>query len=121
VALVHGWPWSDTVNRSNYSGLHCDCPHALALDTPKPPRQCNPEVPPALGNLILRLLAKGPAERPVSAAVVVKVLEAIERISADGRLVLAHRGERVHGLPGSRTEVTATSQRAQTGECSKGA
>jgi hypothetical protein len=43
------------------------------------------------------------------------------RISADGRLVLGHRGERVHGLLGSRTEVTATSQRAQTGECSKGA
>jgi serine/threonine protein kinase len=52
---------------------------SLTQDTPKAPRQCNPEVPPALSDLILRLLAKGPAERPVSAAVVVKVLETIEK------------------------------------------
>jgi serine/threonine protein kinase/WD40 repeat protein len=51
---------------------------AVASEHPKPPRQLNPEVPPALNNLILRLLAKDPADRPSSAAAVVKALTAIE-------------------------------------------
>jgi hypothetical protein len=41
------------------------------------------------------------------------------RISADGRLVLAHRGERVHGFLGSCTKVTAASQHAKRGSAVK--
>jgi Leucine-rich repeat (LRR) protein len=52
---------------------------ALAMDTPKPPCELNPEVPPALNRLILNLLAKKPADRPVSAAVVATVLETLAK------------------------------------------
>jgi serine/threonine protein kinase len=36
---------------------------ALAVDTPRPPRERNPAVPPALNALILRLLEKEPGRR----------------------------------------------------------
>jgi WD40 repeat protein len=52
---------------------------ALASDQPRPPRQLNPAVPPALSALILRLLAKDPARRPASAAEVVAALDAVAR------------------------------------------
>jgi serine/threonine protein kinase len=52
---------------------------ALAQDQPKPPHQRNPEMPPALSDLILKLLAKDPAGRPGSARAVADALEAIER------------------------------------------
>jgi len=52
---------------------------ALAMDQPKPPRDLNPEVPPALNDLVLRLLAKDPADRPASAREVADRLQAIER------------------------------------------
>jgi len=50
---------------------------ALALETPKPPRELNPEVPPALSDLVMRLLAKKPADRPASAEAVAAELENI--------------------------------------------
>jgi serine/threonine protein kinase len=40
---------------------------ALAIDTPKEPRELNPEVPAPLNALILRLLARKAADRPTSA------------------------------------------------------
>src|SRR5262249_41899588 len=40
---------------------------ALVQDDPVPPAQLNPSIPPALGALVLRLLAKDPAARPGSA------------------------------------------------------
>ena len=40
---------------------------ALIQDTPQPPSHYHPEIPPVLDELILRLLAKNPAERPQSA------------------------------------------------------
>jgi formylglycine-generating enzyme required for sulfatase activity len=52
---------------------------SLAMDAPRPPRELNPEVPPALNNLILRLLAKDPAQRPVSAEVVARVLDTLDK------------------------------------------
>jgi serine/threonine protein kinase len=52
---------------------------SLATEHSTSPRQRNPEVPPALNNLILRLLAKDRADRPSSARAVIKTLEAIER------------------------------------------
>src|SRR5207248_8689336 len=51
---------------------------ALAVETPKPVVQLNPEVPPALSALIMRLLAKNPAQRPPSARQVIEALKRIE-------------------------------------------
>lgn len=44
---------------------------------PRPPSQLNPAIRPALEALILRLLSKRPADRPLSAAAVAEVLEAV--------------------------------------------
>jgi WD40 repeat protein len=51
---------------------------ALAVQDPVPPRQLNPEVPAALSDLIMRLLAKDPADRPQSAREVSEALGAID-------------------------------------------
>ena len=48
---------------------------ALSTTTPRPPREWRAELPPALDDLVLRLLAKDPADRPESAEVVVKEIE----------------------------------------------
>jgi WD40 repeat protein len=52
---------------------------ALAVDRPRPPCDLNPEVPVALSDLVMALLARIPSERPASAETVVKALQAIER------------------------------------------
>ena len=52
---------------------------ALATKTPPPPRKLNPRIPPALSDLIMRLLAKDRNNRPRSARAVVESIEAIER------------------------------------------
>jgi serine/threonine protein kinase/Flp pilus assembly protein TadD len=51
---------------------------ATALDAPVPIRDRNPDVPPALAELIERLLAKAPADRPASSIEVVEALAAME-------------------------------------------
>jgi serine/threonine protein kinase len=51
---------------------------ALAVDEPTPPHEQNPEVPPELSRLILRLLAKNRDERPASADELVLRLRQIE-------------------------------------------
>ncbi len=51
---------------------------ALAVDTPRPIGEVNPNVPPALIDLIDRLLQKNPADRPDSARAVLEALQAIE-------------------------------------------
>jgi hypothetical protein len=50
---------------------------ALAVETPRPVRELNPSVPPALSDLVRRLLAKDPAGRPPSARAVIQELAAI--------------------------------------------
>jgi regulation of enolase protein 1 (concanavalin A-like superfamily) len=52
---------------------------ALSTTMPRPPRDWREELPPALSELVLRLLAKDPAHRPESAEAVVKEIRSIER------------------------------------------
>jgi serine/threonine protein kinase len=52
---------------------------AVAMEQPPAPIQLNPEVPPALSGLVMELLAKNPAERPVSAQDVIRRLRDIEQ------------------------------------------
>jgi serine/threonine protein kinase len=52
---------------------------AVATEIPAAPRQRNPAIPPALDALIMQLLAKDPAQRPESAAAVVKAMQEIEK------------------------------------------
>jgi serine/threonine protein kinase len=52
---------------------------ALAADQPRPPRNLNPQVPPALSELVMQLLARDAADRPASAREVADRLQAIER------------------------------------------
>jgi hypothetical protein len=55
---------------------------ALALANPKPVREVAPDVPPALADLVRRLLAKSPADRPQTAKEVAAALLALEREAA---------------------------------------
>jgi formylglycine-generating enzyme required for sulfatase activity/serine/threonine protein kinase len=51
---------------------------AVATEKPRPPAAVNPEVPPALSDLVMRLLAKKPEQRPESAQTVAATLQDIE-------------------------------------------
>jgi WD40 repeat protein len=51
---------------------------ALAVDTPPPPREINPDIPPRLAGLVERLLAKDRERRPQTARAVADELAAIE-------------------------------------------
>jgi hypothetical protein len=55
---------------------------SLELDQPRPARELEPGVPPALEGLLRRLLAKDCADRPASAAAVMEALRAIEHDAA---------------------------------------
>jgi hypothetical protein len=52
---------------------------SLSVDIPPPARQRNPALPPAFDALVMRLLAKDPADRPASAQSVVQAIKDIER------------------------------------------
>jgi WD40 repeat protein len=65
---------------------------ALALDTPPSPHALNPQIPAALSDLIMQLLAKKPDDRPASAQELVERMKAVEenpgaggQISGSGR------------------------------------
>jgi WD40 repeat protein len=57
---------------------------AVALTEPTPARDANVQVPPALSDLIGRLLSKDRAQRPATAGAVAEALAAIERDLAPG-------------------------------------
>jgi formylglycine-generating enzyme required for sulfatase activity/serine/threonine protein kinase len=50
---------------------------ALAMHNPPPPSQINPAIPPALSDLVMRLLAKDPEQRTASANDVLRELQAV--------------------------------------------
>jgi serine/threonine protein kinase len=52
---------------------------ALATRTPAPPHRIVPSLPRMFSGLVMRLLAKDPADRPQSAREVVEAIEALER------------------------------------------
>jgi predicted Zn finger-like uncharacterized protein len=52
---------------------------ALATSDPKPPIELNPNLPPALSDLVMRLLNKLPEDRPASAREVAETLEELRR------------------------------------------
>jgi serine/threonine protein kinase len=52
---------------------------ALALHEPRPIREINPAIPQGLADVITRLLAKRPSDRPPKAQMVVDMLEMLER------------------------------------------
>jgi serine/threonine protein kinase/regulation of enolase protein 1 (concanavalin A-like superfamily) len=52
---------------------------ALSRGNPRPLRDVVPGMPPALDDLVMRLLARDPADRPASALAVVEAITAIER------------------------------------------
>jgi serine/threonine protein kinase len=54
---------------------------ALALEQPRSPRELDPELPAALSDLVMRLLAKSAADRPPTAADVADALCALEPCS----------------------------------------
>ncbi|HEV3021961.1 MAG TPA: serine/threonine-protein kinase, partial [Pirellulales bacterium] len=56
---------------------------ALAISPPTPPRELNAALPPAFSDLIVRLLAKRPDDRPASAEAVADQLRAIAAGGAD--------------------------------------
>ena len=52
---------------------------SVAMDTPTPVHELNPELPPNLSRLVMKLLAKKPEDRPASAKAVVEAIQALER------------------------------------------
>jgi serine/threonine protein kinase len=65
---------------------------AVATDNPPPPSELRPELPVALSDLVMELLAKKAENRPESAKVVVVALQQIEKQTARGA---ARRGRSV--------------------------
>ena len=62
---------------------------AVTSDEPEQPRKLNPAMPAALADLIMRLLAKDPKDRPASARAVVEAIEAIERKPGNAAIPVA--------------------------------
>jgi serine/threonine protein kinase/ABC-type branched-subunit amino acid transport system substrate-binding protein len=51
---------------------------SVALRDPDPPQAINPSLPPALSDLVMRLLAKTPEDRPASARAVIEAIQAMQ-------------------------------------------
>jgi WD40 repeat protein/serine/threonine protein kinase len=79
---------------------------AVVTDEPGPPHEVNPWTPPELSDLVMRLLAKKPEDRPASAQAVADELAAIENECAD----LAPSRPKVAKRP-ARKKTAGTSRR----------
>lgn len=83
---------------------------AAATEQPRPPAKVNPDIPPALSDLVMWLLAKDAANRPESAAQTAALLARIE-----GGEEIAVRPAQAAGagvMPSSSTAITPVQQRA---------
>jgi serine/threonine protein kinase len=78
---------------------------ALALETPAPPAELNPDVPGELSDLVMRLLAKDAKQRPDSARVVAKEIQTIEK-GISGHGVRRRPGRTQLGVSGPRKGET---------------
>jgi urea transport system substrate-binding protein len=59
---------------------------AVASEKPRPIRELNPSIPPALADLVMRLLEKDPARRPESAGKVAEALRAMKASTSHGEV-----------------------------------
>jgi serine/threonine protein kinase/Leucine-rich repeat (LRR) protein len=78
---------------------------ALALDDPPHPVRLNPQLPPALAELVMCLLAKRPSDRPPSARDVVERIRAIERNLSDPALPPTVSAAALPASPADHTDV----------------
>jgi tRNA A-37 threonylcarbamoyl transferase component Bud32 len=83
---------------------------SLATQNPKPPSQLDPAIPVALSELVMRLLAKDPGQRPASAREVVEALRALECSQPSGIF-----GAETASLPGVGIRTGKIPQRTDTG------
>ncbi len=83
---------------------------ALATDEPVPVRQKNPQIPQALADLVMRLLAKRREDRPASAGAVLQELQALERQRALAPTTVA-RPPSAEAAPGPPAPATPEARR----------
>ena len=103
--------------RRPFEAEGAESPLAVAMrhvtEEPDPPSASNPEVPPALDALVMRLLAKNPERRPASAAVLAELLAKelgrMDGSAAGGRADSKSSGigadDRTVGMEGHATEL----------------
>ena len=74
---------------------------SLEMEQPRPPRELNAEVPPALADLIVQLLAKDRTQHPASAQDLALALECIDRaLSLQETALLPAAGQPAAGETG---------------------
>lgn len=83
-------------------------------DVPAPPRDLRPDVPAELSDLVLRLLAKDPADRPASAGVVLDELRRIRQSLGGGTDAHDSRDDRSQDADGTSTGGPRTHTITQT-------
>jgi len=81
---------------------------ALALETPRPPHEVNLAVPVELSDLVMRLLAKKPEDRPGTAQEVADELHEIEKQTATAAVPAGDKTGKVKGASTPRMEAART-------------
>jgi predicted Zn finger-like uncharacterized protein len=81
---------------------------AIATETPRPIREQHPAVPPALAELVMRMLSKDPAGRPSSARAVCDALSDIEAESAKRPAEVPSAERRMARATGGKGKPVAT-------------
>ena len=113
--------------RRPFEAEGAESPLAVAMrhvtEEPDPPSASNPEVPPALDALVMRLLAKDPERRPASAAVLAEELGRMDGSAvgrgADSKFSEIWADDRTVGTEGHATELR-TSRIPPSSEASRG-
>lgn len=93
--LTGAHPFAGRASAQELLGAHLS-------ETPVPIGEKRPEVPEALRDLVMRCLAKGPAERPAAARLLLDCLDTIPLTSQDGTFAAVRR---LSGLRGRRLAV----------------